>query len=124
EEEQILLDRQTPIESTLLRARQAHLRAHALLIAHAVEAVDRHRARCRLYERRHDLRERRLARAVARDETEDLALAHLEADIMQSFSRPLRRPAPEDLFEACEWDRISLREMFDLDRNCPRRFVA
>ncbi len=99
EENQILLDRQAPVEAALLGAGEADLRAHALLVAHAVEAAHDDRARGRLDERGDDLGERRLARAVATDEAEDFALAHLERDAAERRHRLLRLH-PEDLLQA------------------------
>src|SRR5919202_2583208 len=101
EEDEVLLDGEPPVEAALLGARQAHLRAHLLVVAHAVEAADRDRAVGRLDERGDDLGERRLARAVAPDEAEDFPLAHVEGDLPERLDGRARLH-PEEAAQAGE----------------------
>src|SRR3712207_4463310 len=109
-----MLDRQTPVEAALFGARQAHLRAHARLLAHAVEAAHVDGAFGRLHERRDYLRERSLARAVAPYEPEDFALSDFERDVVQGLDRRGLLHAQESA-RARERDGVGLRDVLNRD---------
>ena len=98
-DQQVLADAELHVARHRLRD-HADRSAHVVGLANDVEAVDDRRARRRRQQRRHHADERRLARAVRPEQTEDLALLDAEAHALDG------REVAEALDDVPDFDRV------------------
>src|ERR1044072_7766259 len=95
EEHQILLRRQTPVKTSFLCCRQSNLAANLFVVSYTVVSADSDPASRWLDERGDDLGQGRLARAVASNQTKDLACLNFKRNIAKCLDRIIHRTAKE-----------------------------